>query len=68
MPYHVDAKADIDGTSLRGNISTCAKKLKVAFGNARRGDGYKTTMEWHFVNDEDPADVYTIYDWKTVGL
>jgi hypothetical protein len=66
--FRIDEDVNIDGTSLRCNLTTTGRQLKAAFGMPLDGDGYKVTQEWHFVDESDTSRVFTIYDWKTVGL
>ena len=66
MKYKLNPDADINGTHLIGRIETRFAFLEKAFGNPLESDGYKTSGEWFFT-DEDGG-VFTIYDWKATDL
>lgn len=58
---------DINGTSLKGYITTTRRGLNLAFGNVDRHEGDKTQYEWALrfeVGHEIPDVVATIYDYK----
>ncbi len=65
LNYKVNDKNTlVDGTSLKGFVTTTYDNLVKTFGNPKQGsaDG-KTTCEWLF--EFEDGTVATIYDWKT---
>lgn len=51
------------GTSLRGYFTATYNEVVAKFGEPLDGDGYKTSVEWIVVFEDDT--VATIYDWKS---
>lgn len=56
-----------NGTSLVGSVQLVYSDIVEAFGDPLKGDGYKVSGEWIFVDDESGA-VFTLYDWKSTSL
>jgi hypothetical protein len=52
-----------NGTSLMGYFTATYNEVVAKFGEPLEGDGYKVSVEWIVVFEDDT--VATIYDWKT---
>lgn len=65
--FKVNKKADVNGTYLNGYICASYDELVTLFGTPCKSDGYKSSGEWRFVDDNGKA-AYTIYDWKSTRL
>lgn len=57
-----DLKA-ANGTSLMGYFNATYNEVVAKFGEPLEGEGYKVTVEWVVVFEDDT--VATIYDWKS---
>ena len=63
--YKLDLNANIDLTTLSGELKSTFPQMIQKFGEGYKG-GYKTSMEWSFIDDND--NTFTVYDWKSTNL
>ena len=59
---HNDTFINVNGTSLRGYLTTTYDALVKAFGEPMEGDAYKTDVAWNILLRN--GSVLTIYNWK----
>ena len=64
--FKINKKADFNCTFLNGYICASYEELVTLFGKPNNGDGYKTSGEWYFTDDNGKTS-YTLYDWKSTN-
>jgi len=62
----IDDFTDLNGSSFMTTVDISPDVLHSRFGKADPSDGYKTSMEWAFKDEE--GNVVSLYDWKSTSL